>query len=154
MNIATLLRPSSVVVAAAALAAVATTAPAQAADMAGTFPLCYQSKAKPGAVTMALDLLVVAPAKTMSGDVTMGQATNPPLDVKLAVKGGYTNIAKDRHHAELVSPDMPGRHVKVMLTASKDWKAAIADYTLWLDTPAAPKTGKVALRMVPCTPAK
>ena len=154
MRIATLLRSSTVLAAAAGLLAVVATAPARAADMTGTFPVCFQSKAAPGAVSMALNLMVVAPDKTLSGDATMGQATHPPLDVKLPVKGSYVDIANGRTHAELESADMAGRHLAVSMTVGKGWKAAIAHYMLWMDTPTGTKTGKAVLRQVACTPAK
>ena len=59
MRIATLLCSSAVV--AVGLLTVAATSPAQAAAKMGAFHVCYQSKAMPGAVVMALDLVVVTP---------------------------------------------------------------------------------------------
>lgn len=147
MHFATLFRSSAVMVAAAGLVAAAAAAPAAAET--GAFPLCYQSKAIPGAVVMTLDLVVVTPAKTMSGKATLTQAVNPPLDVALEVKGPYTD-GPAGHVAKLASPDMPGRHLTVMLDAATDWKTATADYTLWLDTPAGTKTGKLELMSKPC----
>jgi hypothetical protein len=134
--------------AAAGLVAVAAAAPAGAAET-GAFPLCYHAKSKPGAVFMGLDMIVVTPGKTMSGKATMTQAVNPPLDVKLDVKGGYTDESNG-HMAKLTSPDMPGRHVTIVLNAAEDWKTATADYTLWLDTPDGTKTGKLDLVQIHC----
>ncbi len=151
MRISALFRSSAVMIAAGLVAAVVATSPARAAGMSGTFPLCYQSKAMPGAVVMTLDLVVVAPKKTMSGQAMMTQAINPPLDVKLPVKGTYRDIRKGRHVAKLASPKRPGRHITIALTAAADWKTATASYSLWLDTPKPPKKGKVALHQVPCS---
>jgi Domain of unknown function (DUF1842) len=149
MCVANLLRPSAMI--AAGLLAVAATSPARAAGgMMGAFHVCYVSKAMPGAVGMALNLVVVTPKKTMSGEVTMTQAVNPPLHVQLPVKGSYRDVAKGRHVAKLASPKMPGRHIAIAMTATGDWEAAVASYDLWLDTPQPPKKGKVSLRQEPC----
>lgn len=128
------------------------TAPAQAQGRkTGTFQACYSNKAMPGGVSVRLDTVVVAPEKTMSGQVRMSQAVNPPLNVTLPVKGSYTDRG-GRHLAKLASPEMPGRRVTMVLTISKNWKAATGTYTLWLDTPGGAKKGKVSLRQTPCQP--
>jgi len=129
----------------AALTAAVTPAHAQM----GTFQACYSNKAMPGGVSVRLDLVVVAPAKTMSGQVRMSQAVNPPLNVTLPVKGSYKDV-RGLHHATLASPEMPGRRVKMNLVISKNWKAATGAYTLWLDTPGGMKKGKVSLHGTPC----
>ena len=64
----------------------------------------------------------------MSGQVRMSQAVNPPLNVTLPVKGSYTDRG-GRHLAKLASPEMPGRRVTMVLTISKNWKAATGAYT-------------------------
>jgi len=129
---------------------VAVTAPAQAQGrMTGTFPACYTNKAMPGGVSVRLDLAVVAPEKTISGNVAMTQAVNPPLNVALPVTGSYKDV-RGAHHATLASPDMPGRRVKMNLVISKNWKAATGAYTLWLDTPGGMKKGKLTLHGTPC----
>ena len=145
----TLLR-STVVIAAGLLAVVATSPARAAGGKMGAFHVCYASKAMPGAVHMALNLVVVTPRKTMSGDVTMTQAVNPPLHVQLPVKGSYRDVAKGRHVAKLASPKMPSRHIAIAMTATGDWKAAVASYDLWLDTPQPPRKGKVSLHQEPC----
>lgn len=147
MRIAILLRCAAVI--GAGVLALAAIAPAHAQKM-GAFHVCYQNKPRPGAVVMRLDLVVVTPQKTMSGEVTVSQAVNPPLHVMLPVKGHYRNVKKGRHVAELASPKMPGRHISIAMTATATWKAAIASYSLWLDTPHPPKKGKVSLRQTAC----
>jgi len=135
---------------AALLAAGLVTAPAQAQGRpTGTFLACFASKSMPGGVSTRLNLTVVAPEKTMSGEVAMTQATNPPLDVHLPVKGSYKDV-RGLHHATLAGPEMPGRHVKMNLVISKNWKAATGAYTLWLDTPGGVKKGKLSLHGTPC----
>lgn len=148
MRIATLLRSAALL--AVGLLAVSATSPAGAAAKMGAFHVCYANKPLLGGIVMGLNLVVVTPKKTMSGDVSVTQAINPPLDVKLPVQGHYRDIAKGRHAAKLASPNMPGRHITVALTATANWKAAVATYSLWLDTPQPPKTGKVTLNAVPC----
>ena len=147
MRIAILLRTAAVI--AAGLVALAALSPAHAQKM-GAFHVCYASKAMPGAVVMHLNLVVVTPKKTMSGEVTVSQAVNPPLNVKLPVKGKYRTVKKGRHVATLASPKMPGRHITIAMTASANWKAAVARYSLWLDTPQPPKKGRVTLHQTPC----
>ena len=128
------------------------TAPAHAQGRTtGTFQACYTNKVMPGGVSVRLNLVVVAPEKTMSGEVRMSQAVNPPLNVTLPVKGSYTDRG-GRHLAKLASPEMPGRRVTMALTISKNWKAATGAYTLWLDTPGGVKKGKLSLRGTPCQP--
>ena len=129
---------------------VAVTAPAQAQGrMTGTFQACYSNKAMPGGVSTRLNLVVVAPEKTMSGEVRMSQAINPPLNVTLPVKGSYKDGPR-RHNAKLESPAMPGYHITMALTFASNWKAATGTYSLWLDTPKGAKKGKLSLRQVPC----
>ncbi len=129
------------------------TAPAQAQGrMTGTFQACFANKPMPGGVSTRLNLVVVAPEKTMSGQVRMSQAVNPPLNVTLPVKGNYKDVRGGRHHAMLASPEMPGRRVTMDLVISKNWKAASGTYTLWLDTPGGVKKGKLDLRGTPCQP--
>ncbi len=124
MRIASLLR-SAAVIAAGLLAAIGVS-PAQAQGKMGAFHVCYQSKTMPGAVTMPLNLVVVTPKKTMSGEVTMSQAVNPPQHVQLPVSGHYRDLKKGRHVATLASPKMPGRHIAIAMTATANWKAAVA----------------------------
>ena len=147
------MRSALLLCSAALLAAGLITAPAQAQGrMAGTFQACFANKPMPGGVSTRLNLVVVAPEKTMSGNVAMTQAVNPPLNVTLPVTGSYKDIRGGRHVAKLASPEMPGRRVTMALTISKNWKAAVGTYSLWLDTPGGAKKGKLSLRQVPCQP--
>lgn len=146
MRIASLLRCSAVI--AVGLLAVAATSPARA--RMGAFHICYQSKPIPGAVVMRLNLVVVTPRRTMSGQVFVNQAVFPPLHVTLPVRGHYRTIRRGRHVARLASPRMPGYHIAIAMTTTPRWTAAVARYSLWLDGPMPPRKGKVSLRKVPC----
>ena len=149
MRIASVLRATGLVLTAGMLTTAA--APAHAQGMVGTFQACYRTKAMPGGVNVALNLIVVAPSKTMSGNVVVTQAINPPLDARLMVSGSYKNGPR-RHIAQLESPMMPGYHIKMSLIFTSNWKSARGTYSLWLDTPKGAKKGNVVLGQVPCQP--
>ena len=104
MRIASVLRAAGLVLTTGLLATAAV--PVHAQGMVGTFQACYRTKAMPGGVNVALNLIVVAPSKTMSGNVVVTQAINPPLDARLMVSGSYKN--GPRRHIATREPDDAG----------------------------------------------
>lgn len=107
----------------------------------GLFKVVYQGSSAPaGGYNLTLDLAVDTAHNVATGRATVTQATNPPLEVVLPVRGIVTdmtvmNPTQTYHLVTLESPNLPGRHIDVRLVTAPDWKSGTAAVTLFLDTP-------------------
>lgn len=120
----------------------------------GLFKVVYQGSTAPaGGLNLTLNLAVDTVRDTATGEASVTQATNPPLEVTLPVSGTVTNMTvmnptRTYHLVKLDSPAMPGRHIDVRLVAEPDWKAGEAEVILFLDTAEGVKQFHVPVKAV------
>lgn len=120
----------------------------------GLFKVVYQGSTAPaGGFNVVLPLTVDTVRHTVTGEVTITQATNPPLEITLPVSGTFTdmtvmNPTRTYHLIKLQSPAVPGRHVDLRMVAEPDWKSGDADVVLFLDTADGVKRFQVPMKAV------
>src|SRR4051812_14447878 len=113
------------------------------ADSIGLFPVAYEiGTEQPGAPRIVAQLAVNTPAETVSGEVTVTQAVNPPVNFHVQVKGDFTymTVMPDDTHILVVlsqapTPVLNTPAVELRLVLDRDWQSGTANVKYSPDLP-------------------
>src|SRR3954453_12152810 len=105
------------------------------ADRVGLFAVAYEiGTEQPGAPRITAQLAVNTPAETVSGEVTVSQAVNPPVDFHVQVKGDFTYMTgmPDNTHILVVLSQVPNEvtntpGVELRMVLESDWQSGTAN---------------------------
>src|SRR3954466_10372904 len=104
------------------------------ADSIGLFPVAYEiGTEQPGAPRIVAQLAVNTPAKTVSGEVTITQAVNPPVNFHVQVRGDFTymTVMPDNTRILVVLSQVPTPVLNtpaadLRLVLESDWQSGTA----------------------------
>src|SRR3954467_286770 len=113
------------------------------ADSIGLFSVAYEiGTGQPGAPRIVAQLAVNTPAKTVSGEVTITQAVNPPVDFHVQVKGDFTymTVMPDNTHilvvlSQVPTPVLNTPAAELRIVLDSDWQSGTANVRYSPDLP-------------------
>jgi hypothetical protein len=109
----------------------------------GLFPVAYEiGTEQPGAPRIVAQLAVNTPAETVSGEVTVTQAVNPPVNFNVQVTGDFTymTVMPDTTHilvvlSEVPTPLLNAPAIQLRLVLESDWQSGTANVKYTPDRP-------------------